>query len=222
MLYTWSFRPVKSILQVTLCLLTISYTLSGATYTIYSGLTQDILYTSGQAHPYSGPNLSAYVNTPYASLGYADLTGADLYQANLYSAIFDNADLTGAILTDANLTWANFNSANLTGANLPFADLDFANFSNADLTGANLFFADLFFANFTGADLTGADLSFAMSVSRAFWTNSNLYGAILPPGYNQAWFEEEGATFEETVPEPSSYALLLGGLALGLVALRRR
>ena len=214
---------MKSILQVTLCLLTISYTLSGATYTIYSGLTQDILDISGQAHSYSGPNLSAYVNTPDdAFLGYADLTGADLYQANLYSAIFDNADLTGAILTDANLTWANFNSANLTGANLPFADLDFANFSNADLTGANLFFADLFFANFTGADLTGADLSFARFVSRAFWTNSNLYGAILPPGYNQAWFEEEGATFEETVPEPSSYALLLGGLALGLVALRRR
>ena len=213
---------MKVIPLAILSILTISSTLSAATYTITSGLTQDILDIYGQAHPYSGPNLSAFVSSQGAYLANADLTGADLYQANLYSAIFDNADLTGAILTDANLTWANFNSANLTGANLPFADLDFANFSNADLTGANLFFADLFFANFTGADLTGADLSFARFVSRAFWTNSNLYGAILPPGYNQAWFEEEGATFEETVPEPSSYALLLGGLALGLVALRRR
>ena len=213
---------MKSILQVTLCLLTISYTLSGATYTIYSGLTQDILSTSGQAHPYSGPNLSAYVNTPDAFLVYADLTGADLYQANLYSATFVGADLTGAILTDANLTGAILTDANLTGASLPFADLDFANFVDADLTGANLIFADLFFANFTGADLTGADLSFARFVSRAFWTNSNLYGAVLPNGYSQAWFEDEGAIFEETVPEPSSYALLLGGLALGLVALRRR
>ena len=61
-----------------------------------------------------------------------------------------------------------------------------------------------------------------MYVSQATWTNSNLYGATLPEGYDQAWFENEGAIFEETVPEPSSYALLLGGLALGLVALRRR
>ena len=213
---------MKSILQVTLCLLTISYTLSGATYTIYSGLTQDILYTSGQAHPYSGPNLSAYVNTPNASLGYADLTGADLTGADLYSANFVGADLTGAILSGADLYSANFVGADLTGAILSGADLDLANFRNADLIGADLFFADLFFTNFTGADLTGADLYLARFVSTAIWTNSNLYGAILPSGYNQAWFEEEGATFEETVPEPSSYALLLGGLALGLVALRRR
>ena len=218
---------MKSILQVTLCLLTISSTLSGATYTITSGLTQDILYTSGQAHPYSGPNLSANVNAPNATLFYADLTGADLTGADLYSANFVGADLSGADLTGADLTGAdlysaNFLSADLTGASLPYADLTLANFRSADLTGANLFFAELFFANFTGADLTGADLSLTKFVSTAIWTNTNLYGATLPIDYNQAWFEDEGAIFEETVPEPSSYALLLGGLALGLVALRRR
>ena len=194
---------MKSILQVTLCILTISSTLSGATYTITSGLTQDILYTSGQAHPYSGPNLSAFVNTPsYANLGYADLSGADLYRADLH--------------------YTNFNGADLTGASLIRADLFFASLIGADLIGANLIGADLYFADLSGADLTGADLFSAKFVSTATWTNSNLHGAILPNEYNQAWFEEEGAIFEETVPEPSSYALLLGGLALGLVALRRR
>ena len=92
----------------------------------------------------------------------------------------------------------------------------------AELIGANLFGAEFYFAVLTGADLTGADLEAARFVSTAIWTNSNLYGATLPIGYNQAWFEAQGAIFEETVPEPSSYALLLGGLALGLVALRRR
>ena len=215
---------MKSILQITLCLLTISYTLSGATYTVTSGLTQDILDISGQAHPYSGPNLSAFVNTPNASLGYADLTGADLYRANLTRANFNDADLTGADLNRADLIGANFSNADLTGASLTFADLFLSNFTGADLTGTSLFSADLFFADFTGADLTGADLSYARRVSTAVWTNSNLYGATLPSiyGYDQTWFEEEGAIFEETVPEPSSYALLLGGLALGLLALRRR
>ena len=214
---------MKSILQVTLSLLTISSTLSGATYTITSGLTQDILYTSGQAHPYSGPNLSAFVNTPsYANLGYADLSGADLYRADLVFANFLGADLTGADLYRADLHYTNFNGADLTGASLIRADLFFASLIGADLIGANLIGADLYFADLSGADLTGADLFSAKFVSTATWTNSNLHGAILPNEYNQAWFEEEGAIFEETVPEPSSYALLLGGLALGLVALRRR
>ena len=193
---------MKSILQVTLCLLTISYTLSGATYTVTSGLTQDILDISGQAHPYSGPNLSSFVNIPYAELYRADLTGAELVRADLFSANLARADLTGA-----NLYRANLNLTNMRGA---------------DLIGANLFGAEFYFAILTGADLTGADLEAASFVSTAIWTNSNLYGATLPIGYNQAWFEEQGAIFEETVPEASSYALLLGGLALGLVALRRR
>ena len=107
-----------------------------------SGSIQDILKTSGETHPYSGVNLSAFAYLPNAELNNAKLTGADLLGASF--------------------------------------------------------------------------------VSTAIWTNSNLYGAILPIGYNQAWFEEEGAIFEETVPELSSYALFLGGVALGLVALRRR
>ncbi len=213
---------MKVIPLAILSILTISSTLSAATYTVTSGLTQDILDISGQVHSYSGPNLSAFGRTPNANLGYADLTGADLFRADLSFSSFDGADLTGAVLTLADLTGAIFRSADLTGASLPYADLDFANFNGADLIGANLFLVDLYFADLSGANLTGADLLGASFVSTAIWTNSNLYGAILPIGYNQAWFEEEGAIFEETVPELSSYALFLGGVALGLVALRRR
>ena len=183
---------MKVIPLAILSILTISSTLSAATYTITSGLTQDILDIYGQAHPYSGPNLSAYVNTPNANLSYADLTGADLYRADLI------------------------------GANLSFVSLWYAKLRGADLSGADLTGAYLAGAKLYGADLSGADLYSAMYVSQATWTNSNLFGATLPEGYDQAWFENEGAIFEETVPEPSSYALLLGGLALGLVALRRR
>ena len=218
---------MKSILQVTLCLLTISSTLSAATYLTTSGSIQDILKTSGKTHPYSGESLS-----PHAYLALADLRRADLTSADLRSAVLYGSDLALADLTGANLNGANLNGANLYNANLAGASLYNADFSNvtlygadligADLIGADFYFAWLNFANFSYADLTNADLTNAWNVHTATWLNSNLYGATLPIGYNQAWFEEEGAIFEETVPEPSNYALLLGGLALGLMALRRR
>jgi len=44
----------------------------------------------------------------------------------------------------------------------------------------------------------------------------------LPDGYDQAWFEEAGAIFVETVPEPSIYAILLGGTVLGYAFWQRR
>ena len=208
---------MKVIPLAILSILTISSTLSAATYTITSGLTQDILDIYGQAHSYSGPNLSSYANVPLAALYRADLTGAGLHRANLYGATLAQADLTGADLSRAYLTDSNLNGANLNNAYLAGASL-----IGADLIGADFYFAWLIGADLTGADLTGAYLFGTRFVSTATWTNSNLYGAILPIGYNQAWFEEEGAIFEETVPELSSYALFLGGVALGLVALRRR
>ena len=193
---------MKVIPLAILSILTISSTLSAATYVTTSGSIQDILKTSGETHPYPGGSLSPHAYLALADLRWADLTSADLRSAVLYGADLAFADLTGA----------NLNNANLAGASL----------IGADLIGADFYFAWLIGADLTGADLSGADLFGARYVSTAFWTNSNLYGAILPSGYNQAWFKEEGAIFEETVPEPSSYALLLGGLALGLVAFRRR
>ncbi len=198
---------MKVIPLAILSILTISSTLSAATYLTTSGSIQDILKTSGETHPYPGGSLS-----PHAYLALADLRWADLTSADLRSAVLYGADLAFADLTGANLNGANLNNANLAGASL----------IGADLIGADFYFAWLIGADLTGADLTGADLFGTRFVSTATWTNSNLYGATLPNGYDQAWFAEAGAIFEETVPEPSSYALLLGGLALGLVALRRR
>ena len=195
---------MKVIPLAILSILTISSTLSAATYVTTSGSIQNILKTSGEIHPYSGVNLSAFAYLPNAELNNADLTGADLPGADL-----TGADLTGADLTDASLAGSLLAGADLTGADL----------NAADLTGANLIGADFYSTWLNSANLSYANLTSVSNVHTAIWLNSNLYGATLPYGYDQAWFESEGATF---VPEPSSYALLLGGLALGLIALRRR
>ena len=232
--------PMRAILLIILSIFTISYTLSSATYLNTSGFTQDILKTSGATHSYSGENLSPFAYLPYAYLYRADLTGADLYRAELYGANLARTDLTGADLGRTELYGANLFCAKLNGANLYRADLENATLNGADLIGADLIEADLGNATLNGANLYGADLigadfysawlnsanfshadlSNVSNVHTASWRNSNLYGATLPDGFDQAWFESEGAVF--VVPEPSSYALLLGGLALGLAALRRR
>ena len=207
--------PMKAILLIVLSIFTISYTLSAATYVNTSGFTQDILKTSGATHSYSGRSLSPYAYLAFADLYRADLTGADLYRAKLYGANLARTDLAGADLGRAELYGANLFCAKLNGANLYRADLKYATLNGADLIGADFYSAWLNSANFSHADLSNVS-----NVHTASWRNSNLYGATLPDGYDQAWFESEGAIF--AVPEPSNYVLLLGGLALGLVALRRR
>ena len=85
---------------------------------------------------------------------------------------------------------------------------------------------DLYFSmdniDFNNADLRYSDFSEIdyFDANSITFIGANLYGATLPTGYDQAWFESEGAIF--VVPEPSTYALILGGLALGFVALRRK
>lgn len=211
---------MRLILPIVLSFLIINLTLSASTYVTVSGSVQDILETSGDAHPYSGGNLSPYAYRPFADLYRADLTGADLYRANLTGANLARTDLTGSDLFRASLYGANLYRANLTGANLARADLTLANLYGANFYGADLIGADFYSAWLDSANFSHADLTNVSNVHTAIWTNSNLFGATLPDGYDQAWFESEGAIF--AVPEPSSYALLFGGLALGLVALRRR
>ena len=107
------------------------------------------------------------------------------------------------------------------GAYLAGVDLFDTNLTDADLSNANLSGADLSYAYLRGANLSGADLT-GVFLLEGYWTDANLYGAILPDGYDQDWFEEAGAIFVETVPEPSTYALLLSGAVLGYAFLRRR
>ena len=211
---------MKAILLVFLSIFMISSTLSASTYVTTSGSIQDISKTSGNTHPYSGKNLSSFAYLPFADLYCADLTDADLYRAELFGANLARSDLTGADLYRADLYGANFYCAKLNGADLSRADLANATLSRADLSRADLIGADFYSAWLISANFSYANLSNILNVSTAVWLNSNLYGATLPDGYDQAWFESEGAVF--VVPEPSSYALIFGGLALGLVALRRR
>ena len=177
-----------------------------STYVTTSGSTLNITTTDGSPHWYSGINLAPG----------AYLAGVDLFDTNLTDADLSNANLTVALLVNANLTGANLSGANLTGAIFDFATFTDANLTGANLTGAYLTGAILIGANLSGADLSGAELS------GTELTDTNLYGAILPDGYDQDWFEEQGAIFVETVPEPSTYALLLGGTVLGYAFWRRR
>ena len=211
---------MRLILPIALSFLTINFTLSASTYVTTSGSIQDILKTSGYTHPYSGQSLSPFAFLAFADLYRADLTDADLNRAVLVGADLARTDLTGANLNGANLNGANLYLANLSGASLAFTDLALANLHGTNFNGASLVGADFYGAWLKSANLSYTDLTGVSNVSTAIWTNSNLYGATLPNGYDQAWFEEEGASF--VVPEPSSYALLLGGLALWLVALCRR
>ena len=211
---------MRLILPIALSFLTINFTLSASTYVTTVGSVQDILKTSGYAHPYSGRSLSPFAYLAFADLYRADLTGADLHHTLLYGANLARADLSGANLSGANLNGANFYSAKLNGTDLTGADLIGATLNRADLIGADLIGADFYAAWLDSANFSYADLTNVSNVDTAVWRNSNLFGATLPDGYDQAWFESEGAIF--VVPEPSTYALLLGSLALGLVALRRR
>jgi uncharacterized protein YjbI with pentapeptide repeats len=192
-----------------------------STYVNTSRLTLNIMTTYGTPHWYSGINIAPGAYLDEVDLLDADLAEVDLYNSILTNAILTNANLTGAIFAFATLTDANLADADLTGAILFDADLTGANLTNTDLTGANLSNADLTGADLTNADLIGTNLSSVILLG-GNWTGANLYGASLPDGYDQAWFQEAGAIFVETVPEPSTYALLLSGAVLGYAFWRRR
>ena len=162
---------------------------------------------------------STYVSTSGSTLNINYNNGTPY--SNSVINLAPGAYLAGVDLFDTNLTDADLSNANLTGAIFAITTLTDANLSNANLTGAILINT-----NFSGANLSGANLTHTFMGNYLFgtaaWTGANLYGASLPDGYDQDWFEEQGAIFLETVPEPSTYALLLGGIVLGYAFWRRR
>ena len=149
------------------------------------------------------PGVSIQMNTNYYN--------ADLSYADLSNSIFNNMSFRMVDFSNAILTNSTFNGS---------SNLEQIDWSNADLKEVDFGSSSIWYSNFDGADLSYADLSIVQSAGLANWTNANLYGATLPTGYDQAWFESEGAIF--VVPEPSTYALILGALVLGFVASRRR
>ena len=194
----------------------ISTSLSASKYFKNPGIFRDIKTIYGDSHPYSG----IYVE-PFANLNGADLSGANLSDAYLWGAKLNNSNLTGADLSNANLLDSRLRNANLPDVNFFDANLSYAIFSGANLSGSYLLHADLSYVSFLDANLSGADLSNAINVGLAYtWSGANLYGANLPDGFDQDWFESQGASF--AVPESSTYALWLGWFSFILVALKRR
>ena len=207
---------MRFIFYLVLVISATSTSLSAAKYFKSPGIYRNIKTIDGDPHSYSG----TYVE-PSADLRGVDLSGADLSNAYLFSAILNNANLAGANLTYSNLLDSSLRNTNLPGVNFYGANLRYASLSNANLSGAYLLGADLFYASFLDANLSGANLSNAFNIDYAYtWSGANLYGATLPDEFDQEWFESQGATF--SVPEPSTYSLLFGGLAFILVALKRR
>ena len=87
----------------------------------------------------------------------------------------------------------------------------------ADLIGANLFGAEFYFAILTGADLTGADLEAARFVIRQFGQILIFMEPLCQLVITKLGLKSKVLSSKKLSPNyPAS--LLLGGLALGLVA----
>lgn len=234
---------MKYLLFTFLFVLTINTSISASTYTTINGDILEIFTTTGDIHSYSGTNLGPNVNiiSPWLNfsvLSSADLSGAVIIDLGIRDSVLTNANLLNTDLTSSTLSGANLAGANLTGANLTGTEISSTtNFSNTILDGlisGNINYVGggspslpsgyVILSGFIigpNVNLSGADVS-NVDFTDLDLTGVNLYGATLPDGYDQAWFESQGAVFTEAIPEPSSYALLLGYLAIGLVALRRR
>ena len=206
---------MKLMFYLALFISVISTSLSASKYFKNPGIFKDIKTIYGDSHPYSGMYLE-----PLANLNGTDLSGADLSNAYIWGVKLNDSNLAGVNFSSANLLNSRLRNANLPSANFFDVNLRYAILSGANLSGAYLLNADLFYVSFLDANLSGADLSGAINVGYAYtWSGANLYGATLPDDFDQAWFESQGASF--TVPESSTYALLLGGLSFILAILRR-
>ena len=133
----------------------------------------------------------------------ASLIGTSLLLTRLDGAILDGADLSNANLLFANLTGASLTGVTLAGTTLRSSNLSATNFSGTDFANA-----DLRGANLGGASLTGADLS---AVNADASTNYN--GATYDWGTQFATGFDPVAAGMILVPEPTSFAMLLLGLA---------
>ena len=219
---------------------TISYTITS----LWDGFHDRDRHGEGRGEPpppYPGQDLS---NGVISTFGLVDVNLSNAYLSN---SDFGNREMHEGF----DVVYSNFTNANLQNAYVPgHARWENNNFTNANLSGITFEgyydYVSLSGCDFTNADLRNADLSSAFvsvfdnysyidffgsneGFIEPIFFNTLLHGASLPLAIDfegntmqlsQEWFEERGANFSP-VPEPSSYSLLLGGLALGLVALRR-
>ena len=152
---------------------------------------------------------STYITTSGVTTEIVDMTTGETHEwpVALYSGV--------------NANGVELHSAYLRNADLKDASLEDAEFINADLRFADLSGAWLRYAYLNGADLRFADLRGAVIGQVYGWSGALLYGATFDPEWDASFFEIRGADLT-TIPEPSTYALLLGGTVLGYAFWRRR
>ena len=182
-----------------------------STYVTISEETKLIAYRSDP-----DSYLSAQSITPSSSFGwnqnyyYASLTNADLRDCVISNVSFRAVDFTGAVFDGATFSGSGTNN-----------NLEQALFIDVSAQYVDFGVSSFWYSNFTGADLRFSDLSHTTNFDDSIFINTLMYGATLPDGYDQSYFESLGADFS-IVPEPSTYALLLGGTVLGYTFWRRR
>ena len=190
-------------------------------------------------------------NSAFAlNLSSADFRGANVAGANFYGANLSGLDLKSttfignashvANLRDVNLNRADMQGVKLNGVTLIAADLQYANLRGADLTGAtngDAFYSGQGNTNLSFADLTNAKLFFNINIGDYL----RLHGNVMPINFNGAnmngaymltsWKPYESRFGTDTsaihwvsnpVPEPETYAMLLAGLGVVGLSLRKR
>ncbi len=172
-------------------------------------------------------SVSGFVITTNATYRYVYGKGS-----NFYNWLMDDASFYGSNFMESDFRYSGFYDTDITNSTM-FDRSDFSNsvFSNVVIRDSR--FIDVIFqgaslantlidnVNFAGADLRNTNLLDLQIEGASNFDGTLLYGAILPIGYDQSYFEALGADFD-TVPEPSTYALLLGGAVLGYAFWRRR
>jgi choice-of-anchor A domain-containing protein len=185
---------------------------------VMTGLSKQLSGLKGSKD--TSVSIDTATNSKVTFSGKADASGVlvfDLTKNDLDSSVFSSK------ITDFyfNLSGASTVIFNTNDKNLSLN----ANFQNAESNGSK------FIWNFAGAESVTVGRTFGGQVLVSDGTFSNINGANVEGGvyaknvneYGQIHIQAFTGVIPSAVPEPATYAMLLGGLALmGLVARRRK
>ena len=187
--------------------------LRSAVYLNIDGIVSDINYLSNTLHR----------------------TAHDLTEAGVFGfgerVIIRDADFSFANLENANLSYYTFINVSFKGANLKGADFSdtyfegYTDFRYTNLGHTNFYYADAkYFTDFSDANLSYSNLEHMhLDPEKHSITGANLYEATLPERGFDTYYRSLGAVFQDpSIPEPSTYTVIFGGLSLGFILIRRK